>query len=100
MRKGSVGRMRATSIQALVKALPNRDSNRYKIFQYIADKQNYGATDIEMQTALSMSGDTLRPARLSLIKDGFIYDSGKTRQNAKGNECTVWIASSVEMSLF
>jgi len=92
--------MRATSIQALAKALPNRDSNRYKIFQQIADSGNHGSTDAELQAALNMSGDTLRPARLSLIKDGFIYDSGKTRQNAKGNDCTVWIVTTVEMSLF
>jgi len=92
--------MRATSFQALAKALPNRDSNRYKVFQFILDRFEYGATDHEMQEGLLMSGDTLRPTRLSLVKDEFIYDSGRTRKNAKGNECIVWVTVATEMSLF
>jgi hypothetical protein len=92
--------MRATSFQALAKALPNRDSNRYKVFQFILDRFEYGATDHEMQEGLLMSGDTLCPTRLSLVKDGFIYDSGRTRKNAKGNECIVWVTVATEMSLF
>ena len=71
-------------------------SNRAKVYEYLASKQEYGATDQEMQTALHMSGDTLRPTRVSLVKDQMIYDSGKTRRNINGNECIVWVISSVE----
>jgi hypothetical protein len=88
--------MRATSIAAMVKAEPKRGSNRQKVYQFILDCQERGATDQEMQASLNMSGDTLRPTRLSLAKDGMIYDSGKTRQNPNGNECIVWVASTVE----
>ena len=92
--------MRATSIAALIKSAPNRESNRGKVLQFIIDRQERGATDQEMQAVLQMAGDTLRPTRLSLAKDNLIYDSGRTRQNERGNECIIWIASNVEMGLF
>jgi len=87
--------MRTTSLAALEKSLPKLGSNRAKIYQFIIDKQEYGATDQEIQTHLKMPGDTLRPARLSLSKDDLIYDSGKTRQNINGNQCIVWVSSEI-----
>ena len=93
--------MRATSLVALEKSLPNRGSNKAKIYQYILDKQEYGATDQEIQSVLKISGDTLRPARLSLLKDKLIYDSGKTRQNSNGNDCIVWLSRDIsQIGLF
>ena len=92
--------MRATSVAALIKSAPNRESNRGKVLQFIIDRQERGATDQEMQAILNMPGDTLRPTRLSLAKDNLIYDSGRTRQNEKGNECIIWVASTIEMGLF
>jgi len=88
--------MRATSVAAYEKARPKFGSNRARVYQQILDKQEYGATDQELQQALNLSGDTLRPARLSLLKENLIYDSGKTRQNANGNECIVWVVSKIE----
>jgi len=88
--------MRTTSLAAQEKARPKFGSNRAKVFQYIFDQQERGATDQEIQTALNMPGDTLRPARLSLLKDDLIYDSGKTRQNQNGNDCIVWVVSEIE----
>ena len=55
-----------------------------------------GATDQEMQFALKMSGDTLRPTRGKLLKENLIYDSGKTRKNENGNDCIVWVVSTIE----
>jgi len=51
-----------------------------------------------MQSVLNMSGDTLRPTRGKLLKDGLIYDSGKTRTNENGNECIVWVVSTIEQT--
>ena len=90
--------MRTTSLAAQEKARPKFGSNRAKVFQYIFDQQERGATDQEIQTALNMPGDTLRPARLSLLKDDLIYDSGKTRQNENGNECIVWLPTSISQT--
>jgi len=88
--------MRTTSLATQEKARPKFGSNRAKVFQYIFDQQERGATDQEIQTALNMPGDTLRPTRLSLLKDDLIYDSGKTRQNQNGNDCIVWVVSEIE----
>jgi predicted transcriptional regulator len=88
--------MKATSLAAYEKSRPKFGSNRARVYQYILDKQEYGATDQELQQVLNLSGDTLRPARLSLLKENLIYDSGKTRQNANGNECIVWVVSKIE----
>ena len=88
--------MRATSIAAMVKAEPKRDSYRGRVYQYLVDQQEKGATDQEMQEALKMAGDTLRPTRGSLLKNGLIYDSGKTRQNENGNACIVWVVYTIE----
>lgn len=88
--------MKATSLAAYEKSRPKFGSNRARVYQQILDKQEYGATDQELQQALNLSGDTLRPARLSLLKENLIYDSGKTRQNANGNECIVWVVSKIE----
>jgi hypothetical protein len=93
--------MRTTSFDAMMKALPKRESRRGRVYQYLVDQQERGATDQEMQKALNMSGDTLRPTRLSLLKDYLITDSGQTRQNENGNDCIVWVVSSVEqMGMF
>jgi hypothetical protein len=88
--------MRQTSIDAYQKAKLKFGSNRARVYQFICDKQENGATDQEMQATLNMPGDTLRPTRLSLLKDKLIYDSGKTRRNANGNECVVWVISDIE----
>jgi hypothetical protein len=93
--------MRATSVAALNKAMPKRESYRGRVFQYLTDQQDRGATDQEMQKAFGMAGDTLRPTRLSLLKDKMIADSGQTRQNENGNDCIVWVVSSVDqMGMF
>jgi hypothetical protein len=88
--------VKATSLAAYEKSRPKFGSNRARVYQQILDKQEYGATDQELQQALNLSGDTLRPARLSLLKENLIYDSGKTRQNANGNECIIWVVSKIE----
>ena len=41
--------MRTTSLAALEKSLPKLGSNRAKIYQFIIDKQEYGAKDQEVQ---------------------------------------------------
>ena len=87
--------MRATSIQAQIKVSPRMSEIRARVYQFIVDCMERGATDQEMQFALNMSGDTLRPTRGKLLKDGLIYDSGKTRKNANGNDCIVWVVSTI-----
>lgn len=88
--------MRPTSIEAQRKAAPRMSSQRARVYQFLIDRMEKGATDQEMQVALKMSGDTLRPTRGKLLKENLIYDSGKTRKNENGNDCIVWIVSTIE----
>lgn len=64
---------------------------RRKIYDYINSKGINGATDQEIQAYFNKSGDTIRPTRKTLQTDGLISDSGRTRVNDAGNECTIWI---------
>ena len=45
-----------------------------------------------MQAYLDKSGDTIRPTRKTLQDDKMIMDSGRTRKNSAGNDCTVWVS--------
>ena len=88
--------MRATSIEALEKFAPYQESARERVYQYLVDQEDRGATDQEMQKALGISGDTLRPTRGALLKHDLIYDSGMTRKNDKGNSCIVWVVAKID----
>ena len=70
-----------------------------KVHDYIASRKAYGATDQEIEAALALDGNTVRPSRGSLVKKGLVADSGRTRQNNKGNDCIVWIVKDPEMLL-
>ena len=79
-----------TSIEAAVKVLPRTGSLRRTVYDYINRQGLRGATDQEMESALRIDGNTIRPTRLSLVRDGYIIDTGTTRKNSHGNECIVW----------
>jgi hypothetical protein len=81
---------RPTSLAVAEKVFPRSGSLRRKVYDYFVSCGNYGATDQEIETALAMSGNTVRPTRISLQKDNYIIDTGLTRKNQNGNECIVW----------
>ena len=83
---------RETSRIAAERVYPKSGSIRLSVYEYLIRQGLRGATDQEMQSALMMSGDTVRPSRITLLRDGLIIDSGETRLNANGNPCTVWRA--------
>ena len=92
--------MRATSIQAQIKVAPRVPTYKSLVFNLILARGEHGATDQEIQNVLMMSGDTVRPTRGKLLKDGLIYDSGKTRKNENDNDCIVWVASTISQTGF
>lgn len=69
---------------------------RKNIYNFVADQKFDGATDQEMQEFFNKSGDTIRPARSSLVKDNILMDSGRTRENAAGNPCIIWVVVDFE----
>ena len=76
-----------TSRQAALKAKPKTGKKRARVHAYL---QQHPATDEQIETALNMSGNTVRPTRGTLVKDGHVIDSGLRRLTKAGNEAIVW----------
>lgn len=83
--------MRHTSVEALIKVAPKIPTYKQIVLDYLDMRGDLGATDQEMENALGISGNTIRPTRMSLLKSGAIVDSGTTRLNRNGNRCIVYV---------
>ena len=90
---------RKTSVDAATNHLPKSGTTRAIIYEYIVRTGMRGATDQEIEQMLHIDGNTVRPSRLTLFKDGLIVDAGITRKNENGNDCTVWRAIDKGMML-
>ena len=82
--------MKETSIEAKAKIEPKIGSLRRKVYELFINRGLTGLTDNEIEKYLHLDGNTVRPIRGSLVTDGFVIDSGTTRDNEKGNRCIVW----------
>lgn len=63
-------------------------TQRRRIMLYIAE--HGPATDQELETALEIEGNAVRPRRGSLVAEGWLEDSGEKRPTASGRQATVW----------
>jgi hypothetical protein len=88
-----------TSVAAALSALPRSGTIRRKVYDYFVLRGLRGATDQEVEIALQISGNTLRPTRGSLVKDGYLIDTGTTRKNYNQQDCIVWRAVEGDMLL-
>ena len=86
---------RETSKKAATKVLPKTGSLRKTVYDFINNRKEFGATDQEMEVILRVSGNSIRPTRLTLADDGWIMDSKQTRVNEHGNECVVWVTANI-----
>ena len=81
----------ATS-KAAAESVVNAGTLRAEVLSYIQCREEHGATDEEIQVALRLSGNTVRPRRGELQKAGHVIDSGKTRATQSGRQAVVWVA--------
>lgn len=82
----------STSSSAAKNVLPRTGSIRRQIFDLI---QNHnGLTDDALERILEGKHQTISASRHSLVKDGWLVDSGRTAKNAQGNDCIIWVAVS------
>ncbi|NLS97978.1 MAG: hypothetical protein GXX96_38060 [Planctomycetaceae bacterium] len=72
---------------------PDAARLRARVLEFIQRQGTAGATDLEIQAGLQMSGDTQRPRRRELQQAGFIVDSGDVRSTASGRAAVVWVAT-------
>lgn len=80
-----------TSLQAATQITESAHTLRAKVLQFITDAGEHGATDLEIQTALDMEGNTERPRRRELVLMKKIRWSGQTRRTTSGRNAKVWI---------
>jgi len=88
-----------TSLEALLAVEAHIGSINRTVYAYIESRGVDGATDQEVESVTRIDGNSVRPSRGSLVKQGLVFDSGRTRPNAKGNNCIVWIALDEGMML-
>ncbi len=71
-----------TSVAAARKATPTAAVQRQAVIEALATG---GKTDAEIRTATGLEGDSERPRRWQLCRDGLVRDSGRER-----NGMIVW----------
>lgn len=82
---------RTTSSNAAKNILPKSGSIRRQIFDLI---QNHnGLTDDALERIMEGKHQTISASRHSLVRDGWLIDSGRTAKNAQGNDCIIWVAT-------
>lgn len=87
-----------TSRQAAEKVLPKTGSMRRAIYEAIVNHN--GLADFEIEALLKGKHQSVSAGRRGLVIDNFIVDSGKTRRNESGNDCTVWVITPTDWKLF
>ena len=63
---------------------------RARVHDYIASQGEAGATDDEIELALSLRHQTASARRRELVLNDSIIDSGRTRVTSSGRKATVW----------
>jgi hypothetical protein len=77
-----------TSRAAAERITPRTGTQRARVLDYVRWKGEDGATDHEVQQALSLDGNTERPRRIELVNAGHLEDSGRRRDGA-----IVWVVT-------
>lgn len=78
-----------TQREAASKAVLRAGTRRRHIFNLIAERE-FGLTDHEIEALTDYTHQSASATRNSLMRDGYIWDSGYRRPNSRGNLCIVW----------
>jgi len=74
--------------------LPHTGSIRRRVYDLVVLAKHNGHTDAELEVMLNGKHQTISASRRSLVRDGWLVDSGKVRRNNQANECIVWVSKS------
>ena len=83
----------STSLEAALNVQPKAATLRRVVLDYLRQCGRDGATDEQIQNALSMNPSTQRPRRIELVEGGLVCDSGQVRKTTSGRNAVVWIRS-------
>jgi hypothetical protein len=81
----------ATSRSA-AESVVNAGTLMARVFDHIEGCGERGATDEEIQVALSLPGSTQRPRRIECADAGLIVKADFTRATQSGRQAVVWVA--------
>lgn len=70
---------------------------RERLLAYLRRRGSFGATDAEMQNDLNIDGSTQRPARVALVRQRRVKDSGHRRATPAGRQACVWTVVPTEL---
>lgn len=82
-----------TSNEAAERIEPAAGTLRELVLIYLRNCKAHGATDEEIQLALSMNPSTQRPRRQELEKLGMILRTSRTRPTRSGRSAVIFIAT-------
>lgn len=80
-----------TERAAAIRVYPRTGTARRIVLDFIGATGERGATDDEMQAALTMGANTQRPRRVELLNAGWIEDSGARRKTGTGSDAVAWV---------
>ncbi len=81
----------ATSRAAAIDALETAPTQRARVYRFIRERGDDGATDEEIQESLDMNPSTERPRRIELTDDlNVVRDSGRYRKTRADKKAVVW----------
>lgn len=72
---------------------------RGRIHQFIHQRGTFGATREEVELALNIPGNSVRPRWNELVKAGDIRNAGTTRETKAGRDAAVFVSCSPDQSL-
>lgn len=84
-----------TSRIAALKALPRTGTKKEKIYNLIKEQGMFGLCDHEIEKATGWKHQSASAMRNSLMRDGWVIDSGARRNTDEGNPAIVWIACDI-----
>lgn len=82
-----------TAKDAAGRKLLRAGTQRAEVYGLIVACGIGGLTDDEMEQALLKSHQSISATRNTLMKDGWIVDSGKRRETQYGNDAIVWVTA-------
>jgi len=80
-----------TSEAAAVSMFEKAQTDALRVFRFVQSRGPGGATDYEIEQALGMLHQNASARRNGLVKEGYVCDSGSTRQTGSGRQATVWV---------
>lgn len=88
----------STSEDAAIAIQPHLNRLRARVYEFIAQRREFGATCDEIEAGTSLRGNTIRPRLLELELVKRIVRTTRTRPTRSGRQALVWCAQNLQSS--